>query len=823
MATNWLKKYQTGGYYEVKKGDSLWDLSQSLGVSFDKLLAANPQLEDPSLIYEGQKINIPGANQASVAKSAPTVKKITVKSEQKAPTMTFNTMPIGTMNRGTVSDNTSVQIRTAQGAPVTTGYGQDVFRDPTVEKNMRNIKALKRMKQNTEENVDFVRDNEGNVVTDAQGNPTYNPAKGTTYGDSGMLPFAILTAPLTIPAAIEGAGALAALPLFAGAPAWATVGNALTAATIPSIAKNISEGDFTDALLLATPYAAEKTILPAATKMASVLDETFNGLKNSKDFISLAKSSPGKAAEYIYKNHRGLYNSLFDGVYDLKKFKENPMGFLFGKKLNPLTPELIQLAENTPKIPEAVQNALHTSRDLHKLTIDAEFFKKEKDVERQLQSLKGIHDKMPVLSEEDFFRVTGVSKEAVVKQINRLEKQLGLEPSKLTYADDPAKIVDLTAYESELTFKKSKNPLDDIQPIYPVGYTPSVEDYIIESTYQGSRNAKSMGVQYGRRYEGEELSPTIIYDPAKPETDPRRVLIEGKRKFQSLGSGKRYINATSLSTDSKQMELRSIVNQLKQGNIKNVETEGLAYINDMGSTSKLPRRALVDEMNQYIDEMNVYLPTNKKVPHAVLQKNGDIWAPHFTLTKKREGGYINDEDVWLDKYEDAGTVTNTNTVSLPSQTGGQSFINYTNTENNPVSLTGAKFSCPGGTCNLPTGEIAPGQTVQIPVSYTSTHPGSLYLFNSAGAMQNYKMDPQTQIENFKAVTTPAPTQQQANSKPTIEATKKAAQSTGRMGEMEKHTTGFYDGSGKNWYLVNGKLVPAPRFKYGGNAWLDKYK
>ena len=100
------------------------------------------------------------------------------------------------------------------------------------------------------------------------------------------------------------------------------------------------------------------------------------------------------------------------------------------------------------------------------------------------------------------------------------------------------------------------------------------------------------------------------------------------------------------------MELRSIVNQLKEGTIKNVETEGLAYINDMGSTSRLPRRVLVDEMNQYIDQINVYLPANKKVPHAVLQSNGDIWAPHFTLTKKAYGG-------WLDKYQLAGPVAKT--------------------------------------------------------------------------------------------------------------------------------------------------------------------
>lgn len=656
MATNWLKKYQTGGYYEVQKGDNLWDISQSLGVSFDKLLAANPQLKDPNLIEVGQQLNLPTGNTPSVSRPATPVRKTVAPSQPSTPAMTFMSMPAGTIDRGMVSENTSVPIRTVKGAPMQTGYQNTP--NEALNKQMRNIKALKKMNQLTQEHVDFVKDAQGNVVTDNQGNPVYNPAKGTTYGDNGMLPAAVLLAPEIGGVAGAGLGALETvmgLPLFAGAPAYATVGNALTAATIPSIAKNVSEGNFTDALLLASPYVAEKAVVPAAQKLASVLDETFEGLKKSKDFINLARTNPGKAAQYVYENHRPLYNAVFDGVYDLKKFKENPIGFLFGKKINPLTPELVQLAESMPSIPENVQGVLNESRRLHNLIIDADFYKKEKNAEKQLQSLKSIHDKMPVLSEEDFFRVTGESKESIVKRIKSLEKQLGHEPSKLTYEDDPTKLVDLTPYESELEFRsKSKNPLDDIQPIYPVGYNPPTKDYILESTYQGSRDAKTMGVQYGQRYKGEELSPTVIYDPAKPETDPRRVFIEAKNKFNALAPGKKYINATSLSTDSKQLELRSILNQLQAGALKNVETEGLAYINDMGSTSKLPRRVLIDEMNQYIDKMNVYLPKNKQVPHAVLQKNGDIWAPHFTITKKQDGGYITNGDMWLDKYENEG-------------------------------------------------------------------------------------------------------------------------------------------------------------------------
>lgn len=277
------------------------------------------------------------------------------------------------------------------------------------------------------------------------------------------------------------------------------------------------------------------------------------------------------------------------------------------------------------------------------------------------------------------------------------------------------------------------------------------------------------------------------------------------------------------------MELSSVNRLIQEGKVSKVEYEGMSMLNNMGYTEKLPRQVLLQEINTEINKMNLMLPDAKKLRLAELHKDGTIWVPQITLTKMKEGGYITNDDMWLSKYQNAGTVVNTNTVSIPPQAGGQTFVNYTNTATNPVSLTNAKFSCPGGTCNLPTGEIAPGQTVQIPITYTSANPGSLYLFNSAGAMQNYKIEttPETQIDNFKNTVTPTSTptsaqQSQAAAKAAIEATKKVEQ-TGRMGELVKHQAGFYDASGKNWQFVNGKLVPASRFKYGGNTWLDKYQ
>jgi len=45
--------------YTVQAGDSLWSIAQKFGVTLEKLIAANPQIKDPNLIYPGQVINIP--------------------------------------------------------------------------------------------------------------------------------------------------------------------------------------------------------------------------------------------------------------------------------------------------------------------------------------------------------------------------------------------------------------------------------------------------------------------------------------------------------------------------------------------------------------------------------------------------------------------------------------------------------------------------------------------------------------------------------------------------------------------------------------------
>jgi spore coat assembly protein SafA len=57
------------GAYTVKSGDTLWDIAKNNGVPLNKLIAANPQIANPNLIYPGDKINVPsgGGNGTSGA------------------------------------------------------------------------------------------------------------------------------------------------------------------------------------------------------------------------------------------------------------------------------------------------------------------------------------------------------------------------------------------------------------------------------------------------------------------------------------------------------------------------------------------------------------------------------------------------------------------------------------------------------------------------------------------------------------------------------------------------------------------------------------
>ena len=46
-------------FYTVKKGDTLWGIAKQYGVTLTALIAANPQIKNPNLIYPGDRVRMP--------------------------------------------------------------------------------------------------------------------------------------------------------------------------------------------------------------------------------------------------------------------------------------------------------------------------------------------------------------------------------------------------------------------------------------------------------------------------------------------------------------------------------------------------------------------------------------------------------------------------------------------------------------------------------------------------------------------------------------------------------------------------------------------
>ncbi|MBS4031895.1 MAG: LysM peptidoglycan-binding domain-containing protein [Clostridiales bacterium] len=53
------KPQPTGRVYIVRSGDSIWKIARMFGVTMESIIAAN-NLQNPSLIFPGQKLIIPG-------------------------------------------------------------------------------------------------------------------------------------------------------------------------------------------------------------------------------------------------------------------------------------------------------------------------------------------------------------------------------------------------------------------------------------------------------------------------------------------------------------------------------------------------------------------------------------------------------------------------------------------------------------------------------------------------------------------------------------------------------------------------------------------
>ena len=50
-----------GQLYTVKPGDSMYTIARQFGIPLSSLIAANPQVSDPNLIFPGQSLCVPGS------------------------------------------------------------------------------------------------------------------------------------------------------------------------------------------------------------------------------------------------------------------------------------------------------------------------------------------------------------------------------------------------------------------------------------------------------------------------------------------------------------------------------------------------------------------------------------------------------------------------------------------------------------------------------------------------------------------------------------------------------------------------------------------
>ena len=48
-----------GTLYTVRKGDTLWGIAKQYDVTLASLIAANPQIKNPNLIYPGDRVRLP--------------------------------------------------------------------------------------------------------------------------------------------------------------------------------------------------------------------------------------------------------------------------------------------------------------------------------------------------------------------------------------------------------------------------------------------------------------------------------------------------------------------------------------------------------------------------------------------------------------------------------------------------------------------------------------------------------------------------------------------------------------------------------------------
>lgn len=99
---------------EVKSGDTLTAIAKDKGVSLKELIDANPQIDDPDLIFPGQKINIPSTEETPVVDIATAIEQDQIRQED---TSTLKGSQVGLMSRPATTEDIKMAQATLQKTP----------------------------------------------------------------------------------------------------------------------------------------------------------------------------------------------------------------------------------------------------------------------------------------------------------------------------------------------------------------------------------------------------------------------------------------------------------------------------------------------------------------------------------------------------------------------------------------------------------------------------------------------------------------------------------------------------------------------------------
>jgi spore coat assembly protein SafA len=99
---------------EVKSGDTLTAIAKDKGVSLKELIDANPQIDDPDLIFPGQKINIPSTEETPVVDIATAVREDQIRQQD---TSTLKGSQVGLMSRPATVEDTKMSETILQKTP----------------------------------------------------------------------------------------------------------------------------------------------------------------------------------------------------------------------------------------------------------------------------------------------------------------------------------------------------------------------------------------------------------------------------------------------------------------------------------------------------------------------------------------------------------------------------------------------------------------------------------------------------------------------------------------------------------------------------------